>query len=820
MATPAQAEPAAAAPDNTGAIDTAATAIGAAPATTSDPDAATSASLAEDDHDAEAEAEAEAASYVASGTATPGANGTFPPLSQEEEAAFLSWAQAHQSGFVPEDAEAAARREEEAEAMRIRREEEERQRAARENRRKEREEKKALAAQREAAAQQQQLAQQQAAAASASAARISQRSRTSARQANSPARGGGGAMLDAPAAAPGDPSSNATSPVRASRAPLSPSIPEPFSSLSALAPADSRSRLLPIGAGLLAASASSGTLAPPRVRGPSQERLPIELKDRKWLSNQHDIAAQNAFLLGRLLAIGQGSAAYYDSSHGMKGGAGAFVPPKSHASDPAHRKNGWDDDARDMLASRRRILIQNAQFKRRRTQAKIDRENAIIQDRLLKAKHSQAIDPSNHRKSYAMHQHYRELRSHYRVAPSADNAFAEGAGPSLALEAAQALASKDNPAATRYTAEQTRQLYTSLSAPNLHGGAQASDPHAAERTEQLMRELDAQDAEQQQNHPEEKTAGSSPSKSQRRPGSGTGSGPKNFRAAGGHAYALTPQSIQELMEHVFFAQQEAQAQASQQRRAQTGQRLKPLPAASRSYPQSALGPGLLNGSLSPLANLRSLSPIKNAGASKALQAAALRRAARGGAPESAPARARPAAAAASDSPYAKHSSASSSTRSHASASTAAPSDRSLARHQHTAGEIAGQLTAAMGAGQQATLERDLARQARRSAGEEKEEAAHLLSPADQARVDTQIADANSAATDTHRHPLPHGRAPSTFGSGPEDLLDLDGEEAAEEEDGFDDAKCLTTPLNVKSLSQFMRPVNASKKEYSEEELNQ
>jgi hypothetical protein len=269
-------------------------------------------------------------------------SGPRPALSQEEEAAFLSWAQAHQQGFIPEEARFAEQMRDEQEAHLLA----------------------------------EQIAQEEEMARKRSEAEREQL-----------------AILEA------------TNP---------PTRMQPLRRLTQQDAAPPRSH----NHGEF--DSFGGLLAPPAIaeEGYSdEERQQHRRKQRRrskspgkgggvanrgWLVAQHQIAAQNAFLLGRLLAIGHGSPSYYDAPYGQKAqNEGSYAAPSNSVSST-------------IVRDRQRILKQNAEYKRRRENQRIERENALIQARLRSTTHSRLVDPRRHAAEYAAHQAYRDLRSHFR----------------------------------------------------------------------------------------------------------------------------------------------------------------------------------------------------------------------------------------------------------------------------------------------------------------------------------------------------------------------------------------------------------------------
>jgi hypothetical protein len=133
-----------------------------------------------------------------------------------------------------------------------------------------------------------------------------------------------------------------------------------------------------------------------------------------------------------------------------------------------------------------------------------------------------------------------------------------------------------------------------------------------------------------------------------------------------------------------------------------------------------------------------------------------------------------------------------------------------------------QVDEALFAQQRAQVEAEMAAQAARARGEDRRAqadhkddsaapAAAAARPAPSAARPAPPAVPAAAA-------LTYGpAATSTFDVPASELVDLDGEEDAEPDDPFDEQKCLTTPLNVKSLMQFMKPVNSSKKIFPQQD---
>ena len=126
-----------------------------------------------------------------------------------------------------------------------------------------------------------------------------------------------------------------------------------------------------------------------------------------------------------------------------------------------------------------------------------------------------------------------------------------------------------------------------------------------------------------------------------------------------------------------------------------------------------------------------------------------------------------------------------------------------------------QVDEALFAQQRAQVEAEMAAQAARARGEDRRaQADHKDDPvAPAAAIARPSPPAVPAAAALVHAPV----ATSTFDVPASELVDLDGEEDAEPDDPFDEQKCLTTPLNVKSLMQFMKPVNSSKKIFPQQD---
>jgi hypothetical protein len=227
---------------------------------------------------------------------------------------------------------------------------------------------------------------------------------------------------------------------------------------------------------------------------------------------QHDIAAANAMLLGRLLAIGHGAKSYYDPSHGQKPeGAGEF-----------RRKFTWNDHfTADVVKERQAIMKYSNSYQRHRKNLLIEQENLRIQERLRKTRHTRGFDKKKMAKEWEEHQAYRNLRSHFR---STDTPLgSSGSSRTLAQQKShrevmlalltpaeraareaqdlrdgllpfpdtlnEQLKERDLPHShIRYSSRQKRSLYNSFSQPNLAGGTLRGDvDEAARRTKELLK---------------------------------------------------------------------------------------------------------------------------------------------------------------------------------------------------------------------------------------------------------------------------------------------------------------------------------------------
>lgn len=434
----------------------------------------------------------------------------FPPLTMEEEAAFLSWAQAHQNGFVPSEGGSPQPEEEE---------------------------------------ETKHAADDEPSSHPPASVPVSHRSTRSQQQDGAPIL-----QTAARSVASSQRGSSRTSAAQPTRSSTS------------------------FGAGFHSSTGGGGG--------------EVHVKDRKWLAQQHDIAAANAMLLGRLLAIGQGDRVYYDPTHGAKPeGAGVM-----------RRKYTWNDPYTASHVQHRAIIMRAASEKARaRRNATIDAENLRMQKRLQATKHSPVFDHDAMAATYARHKQYRDLRSHFKPAATvpasaaaADSYASTSSGthsPERYVHTFDSLPAVSRShggggggSPTRYSSRQKERLYASSSAPNLAGGTIRGSPReAVARTHHLLQQerrsrltepdVDRDDGEQQDHDLDESKEQLHDTADHARrdaPRAGRrGAHPKPMIAAQSLSSALTPESVAQLMEGVFFSDSPQLARPTRVRQANT-----------------------------------------------------------------------------------------------------------------------------------------------------------------------------------------------------------------------------------------------------------
>ena len=715
----------------------------------------------------------------------------FPPLTQEEEAAFLSWAQAHQKGFRPQKPHTDIDDEEEIEIDET------------EGGPPRRPQKDSLA--------------------SYHSTHSHPRPRHSSIQSTS----GVSHRSAMTASHRSHPSSSATESRSPSRTP------------------HSLTRLSPL----------TGTRA--RHRSPSHQLRdvksgqPLEIKDRRWLAAQHDIAASNAQLLGRLLAIGAGSRSLYDASHGQR---------RSEGTGDMRRQFTWSDAfTAELMKGRQQIQRQAHQYQRRRKELKLEQENIRIQQRLQATTHTKAIDPKEMAKTFERHLKYRELRSHYRAAV---NGGCGSWGAPNRMRDARSDASHDSidSSPSRGEPAPSTKYFARQQAERLLGQAQGEvieeDGEGAGPT------IDPSLIEEEQFQPQESKEQYSPSSSSSSSPTHARSRSKKFEpliAMGQRSAALTPTGIQQLMESILFGNELKERpshhtpESSSQSSTASRSRLSPL-----SHPTNPIQSQSRSSASQSQSRFRSQSRSRSRSSSQRRSRSIARLRASASQPQlsssllcglgtingqfrtsTSPTRS------ATHSATSKRTSlggANPTTHAHRSEG-GVTSKRTLAPLNH-APQVASNGKQEKSKPKKTTLDSErmslLAMIHHHQAGQELTRESELRSdaapsshsPDDSSRsqsvqgeqgvdetstrphaVDPNKSDANSSAPTST---LSHGEK-SAFHAAIDLMADEYEEETGESESEFDETKPGVTSLSVKALAQFMRPINASNKEFTDEE---